>query len=142
MIHRKIVPAFTDERGAIADVLYKAHVDHVGVIDSVAGALRGNHYHEKTTQHALVMRGSMRYFWQPADGSAPVESAVVRAGEMATSAPGEVHAMFMLKDCEMVVLSEGVRGGADYEKDTFRQTIVTLEEARAQSADLGDTGGG
>jgi dTDP-4-dehydrorhamnose 3,5-epimerase-like enzyme len=120
----RIRPAFTDHRGSIADIFYKAEIHHVGIIDSVEGALRGNHFHKQTTQHTYVTRGSMRYYWQPADKSVPVQSVLLGEGEMATSEPGEVHAMVMLEPCQFLVFSSGVRGGADYEADTFRETIV------------------
>ena len=130
MIHTKIQPAFSDERGSIADVLYKHEVNHVGLIESVAGVVRGNHYHKLTTQHTLVTRGSLRYFWRAVDGG-EVQSEIVRAGEMASSPPNEIHAMYMFEQTQIVVLSEGVRGGVDYESDTFREIIVTAEQAQA-----------
>ena len=130
MIHKKIEAAFTDDRGSIADIFYKTAIDHVGVIDSVRkGVIRGNHYHKQTTQHTFVTKGSLRYYWQPVDGSAPVKSAVVRELELVTSPPNEVHAMEMLEPCQFIVFSEGVRGGSDYEADTYREIkIVTPEK--------------
>ena len=34
--------------------------------------------------------------------------------------PNEIHAYKFLEKTEMLVLSKGLRGGKDYEKDTFR----------------------
>ena len=129
MDHRVIHPAFADDRGTIADIFYKSSIDHVGVITSCRGAIRGNHFHKQTTQHVYVTHGSLRYYWQPADKSQPVQWKVVLEGEVATSGPNEIHAMVMREPCTMMVFSEGVRGGQDYESDTFRETIVTQEMA-------------
>ena len=32
--------------------------------------------------------------------------------------------MRMLEQCQFIVFSSGVRGGEDYESDTFRETIA------------------
>jgi len=34
--------------------------------------------------------------------------------------PNEIHAYKFLKNTSMIVFSKGLRGGKDYEKDTFR----------------------
>ena len=34
--------------------------------------------------------------------------------------PNEIHAYKFIEKTEMLVLSKGLRGGKDYEKDTFR----------------------
>lgn len=130
MQHKKIEAAFKDERGWIADILYKARVEHVAVIRSKAGVLRGNHYHAKTIQHVYVVQGSLRYYWKSLWPPAERGEVVILPGCLATSPPNEIHAMYFLEPCTMLVFSEGARGGVDYESDTFRETIVTLEEAR------------
>ncbi len=68
----------------------------------------------------------MRYWWRPVDGSAPVQSVVVREHELVTSGPNEIHAMEMLEPTQIIVFSTGPRGGSDYEADTYRDIpIVT-----------------
>src|SRR5579863_10572156 len=125
MKHQKIEAAFTDDRGTIADVFYKTNIEHVGVIESARkGVIRGNHYHKQTTQHTFVTKGSMRYYWQPVDKSEPVQFVVLRENELATSGPNEVHAMVMLEPCQIIVFSSGLRGGSDYEADTFRDMPI------------------
>jgi dTDP-4-dehydrorhamnose 3,5-epimerase-like enzyme len=121
MIHTKITPATSDERGAISDILYKTEIHHAAVIDSNRGGLiRGNHYHKATTQHIFITKGSLRYWYQPADKSQPVKSVLVREYEMVSTPPYEVHALEILEPNQFIVFSRGVRGGQDYESDTFR----------------------
>jgi len=121
MIHKKITPATSDERGTISDILYKTEINHAAVIESKrAGLIRGNHYHKATTQHIFMSKGSLRYWYQPADKSEPVKSIVVHEYEMVSTPPYEIHALEILEPNQFVVFSQGVRGGEDYESDTFR----------------------
>ena len=48
----------TDERGTIADVFFGTNINHVSIITSRAGAIRGNHYHLETIQSILGYRHS------------------------------------------------------------------------------------
>jgi len=51
--------AHMDERGAIRNVIQDIRFQHIGVIHSVAGALRGNHYHPDQDQYIYVVQGRM-----------------------------------------------------------------------------------
>lgn len=124
MIHRKITPAFTDDRGTIADIFYSEEINHVGVIVSKAGAIRGNHFHKQTTQHTYLVSGSMSYYWEKADEEAG--RVHMYPGDLVTSRSGEVHAMHFLEDSTIMVFSQGLRGGKDYEADTFRVPLIKL----------------
>lgn len=117
-----------DTRGSIADVFYNTQINHVCVLNSNPGAVRGNHYHENTTQHTLLTKGQMRYWWQPADKSAPAESVLLKIGDLVTSHPNEIHTLEFLDEySECVVFTEGPRGGVDYEKDTYRVESIIGE---------------
>ena len=125
MIHRKISPATSDERGTISDILYKTEIHHASIIESKRGGLiRGNHYHKATTQHIFVTKGSLRYWYQPADQSQPVKSMEVHEYELVSTPPFEVHALEILEPNQFIVFSQGIRGGQDYESDTFRVTPI------------------
>jgi dTDP-4-dehydrorhamnose 3,5-epimerase-like enzyme len=129
MIHKKITPATSDERGTISDILYKTEIHHAAVIESKrAGLIRGNHYHKATTQHIFMTKGSLRYWYQPADRSEPVKSILVQEYEMVTTPPSEIHALEILEPGQFVVFSQGLRGGCDYESDTFRVTPILTPE--------------
>ena len=133
MIHKKISPATSDERGSISDIMYKAEINHVAVIESkCSGVIRGNHYHKATTQTIFMTKGSLRYWYQPVDKSQPPKSVLVREYESVSSPPNEIHAMEILEPNQFLVFSQGVRGGEDYESDTFRvPSIIPTEAAKA-----------
>jgi len=117
----KIKIVFKDERGDIADILYKRPIEHVSVINSKKGALRGDHYHKATTQHMFMVKGSLRYYYRKLnEANDKTKSVVVKKGEMVTTPPFEVHALEILEDNQFIVFSKGKRGGKDYEADTFR----------------------
>lgn len=109
-----------DARGTIADVFYGTSINHVCVLKSVPGAVRGNHYHKNTVQHTLLTSGKMRYWWQVADQSEPAQSIEVKVGDLVTSDANEIHTLEFLDASECIVFTEGPRGGVDYEKDTYR----------------------
>lgn len=129
MKHEKIKVATSDDRGTISDILYKADINHVAVIETHKGnTIRGNHYHKLSTQSIFMTRGSLRYWYQPVDKSQPVQSVVVKEYEMVTTPPNEVHALEMLEPGQFVVFTEGVRGGIDYEADTYRDQVILTPE--------------
>lgn len=114
-----------DNRGTIADVFYGTSINHVCVIKSNPNAVRGNHYHKKTVQHTLLIKGKMEYAWKKADSTDPAQSVVLEIGDLVTSEPNEIHTLkFLDEESECVVFTEGPRGGVDYESDTFRVNSI------------------
>ncbi len=109
-----------DNRGKIADIFYKSGIDHVAIITSKKGVRRGDHYHKETTQHMLMTKGSLIYVYQPVDKSQPVKHVLAKEGQLVSTPPNEIHTLLFPEDNEFIVFSSGLRGGQDYEKDTFR----------------------
>ena len=129
MKHEKISIATSDERGSIADILYKADIDHVAIIEThQGGMIRGNHYHKVSTQRIFMTQGLLRYWYQPVDKSQPVKSVLVKEYEMVSSPILEVHALEMIGKSQFIVFSHGLRGGKDYEEDTFRDIVILTPE--------------
>lgn len=126
MKKRTIERTTYDERGQIADIFYKHVINHVAVIDSATGALRGDHYHKKSTQHMFITKGSLEYWYRPLDSDEPPRCEVMREYDLISTPPGEVHALRMLEPNQFIVFSEGLRGGEDYELDTFRVTPTII----------------
>lgn len=111
----------TDDRGTINDIFYQGKIDHVAIITSKPGAMRGNHYHKETTQHMLMTKGSLEYWYKNVDSNEPAKMVVAKEGDLVSTPPFEIHALRIGPEGnEFVVFSEGKRGGKDYESDTFR----------------------
>jgi quercetin dioxygenase-like cupin family protein len=102
---------FEDARGVIEDIF--GPTDSVTRIFTVKDAVRGNHYHEHTTQWTLVLYGRLLM----ANGE---RETVLRTGEMLTHQPGDPHAWKALEDTICLVFTKGPRSGDQYETDTIR----------------------
>jgi len=110
-----------DDRGKIVDIFYKENINHVNTIISKKGALRGNHYHKQTVQHILMISGSMKYWYKALNSDEPAKFVVLKKGDLVTTPPNEIHTLKILEeDTTFMAFSSGLRGGKDYESDTFR----------------------
>jgi quercetin dioxygenase-like cupin family protein len=109
---------FEDSRGTIKDIMFREPVDHITVIVSRKGVVRGNHYHRETLQWVYVAEGRLKSLTRKDDG--PVESVVLEPGDLLLTEAGEHHALEALEDTTFYVFTRGPRGGQDYEADTFR----------------------
>jgi quercetin dioxygenase-like cupin family protein len=106
-----------DDRGLIQDLL--GGVDGVTEIFTLAGAVRGNHVHLRTTQWTYVVRGvlTVAAASEAGDGTRVFEAA---AGEFFEEAAGIPHAWKAVTDCVVLVFTRGPRSGEAYESDTRR----------------------
>jgi hypothetical protein len=57
-----------------------------------------------------------------------VKSVLLKEYEAITTPPYEVHALEMLEKSQFIVFSHGLRGGIDYEADTFRDIVILTPE--------------
>ncbi len=117
--HRK--SAFRDGRGVITDILDGVPVECVTIITSKKGAVRGNHYHKKTTQYAYILKGKFRLCTQRARGK--VQARVVKQGDLVVNPPNERHAFVALEDSLMIACAHGPRAGRSFEGDTYRLEV-------------------
>lgn len=115
--HKKI--NFQDKRGTIRDIFVGEPWEHCTIIWSKKGAVRGNHYHKKTTQATYVVTGQMQVLTQKVSGG-KIEKHLLKEGDLMIHKPMEMHAMIAKRDTMFLAFARGLRGGANYEKDTFR----------------------
>ena len=100
------------------DLMEHQNINAVTVVSFTKGALRGNHFHKKTTQWNYVTRGKIRLVTQVDEG--PIEEKILRPGDLVVTFPMEKHALVGIEDSEIIVFTDGPRGGREYESDTFR----------------------
>jgi quercetin dioxygenase-like cupin family protein len=109
---------FIDKRGFIVDILYNTKINHVALIKSNKNSIRGNHFHKKTTQYTYVLNGKLYYFKKKGNNYKKI---ILKKGDLVKTIPLEIHAFkFLAKKNTLLIFSSGLRGGKDYEKDTFR----------------------
>ena len=117
-----------DERGKISDIFYKQNIQHSALIDSKPNIIRGNHYHKETTQHMLITQGSLEYRYKNLNDEDDAKMIKLEIGDYISTPPYEIHAMKISENGnQFIVFSEGLRGGSDYEKDTFRVPSIIKE---------------
>lgn len=124
MKKKKISVSFKDQRGIIKDIFYKENINHVAYISSKKNVVRGNHYHKKTTQFIYIISGSLYYWYKKLNCKKPSKVIKLIKGDMVKTKPYEIHALTFNESNEFIVFSKGLRGGKDYEKDTFRVSPV------------------
>jgi len=116
-----------DDRGTIVDLFYAEDINHVATVISEPNAIRGNHYHKETTQHMLMTRGSLEYWYKPVNSNEKAKMVVATKGDLVSTGPNEIHALRIGPEGnEFVVFSQGKRGGKDYESDTFRVDNIII----------------
>lgn len=111
-------PAHTDARGSITDLISDDEINAVTLITFKKGAVRANHYHERTIQWNYVISGEILFATQM-PGTQRVERKL-KAGDFAVTRENERHALKGLTDAEVLILTKGPRAGTQYENDTFR----------------------
>ena len=117
-----------DQRGAIVDIFYNEDINHVARVTSQPNALRGNHYHKETTQHMLMTKGSLEYWYKTVGSDEKAKMALAEEGDIVSTGPNEIHALKIGPEGnEFIVFSKGLRGGKDYESDTFRVDNIIEE---------------
>jgi quercetin dioxygenase-like cupin family protein len=112
---------FRDARGTISDILDNVPVNAVTIITSKKGVSRGNHYHKKSIQYTYIISGRVKYLSRKGAGKA--SSAILRAGGLAISPPGEAHTVVALADTVFLSITKGPRHGLNYEADTYRLDV-------------------
>ncbi len=118
MIVKKIKNDFEDNRGAIRDILVKEKIDFVTIIFNKKNSVRGNHYHKETVQYLYVLEGSILVA-SKFEGK-EIEKKVLTEGDLLLNEPFEWHAIKSIEDSKLLILTRGLRGGEDYEADTFK----------------------
>jgi len=105
---------FEDHRGVIQDLITR-RVDSVTEIFTRAGAVRGNHRHDFTTQWVYVVYGKMLFVTLEDDGR-----------HERTEHAGIPHAWRAIEDTLVLVFTRGPRAGENYEADTQRLAVPLL----------------
>lgn len=117
--------AHSDERGEISDLLENEIVNSITLITFIKGAVRGNHYHNETTQWNYVMKGKIKLVTQiPGE---PIVETIMLPGELTVTKPNDRHALYAMEASEVMIFTKGPRGGKEYESDTFRLDIPLVK---------------
>ena len=120
-----IRPPFVDERGAIHNLL-DLPISSIAVITSVAGAVRGNHYHKTDDHYCWLQSGEMRYAHRPVGSREALEVWTIKAGQMFYTPPHYEHVMLFTAASVMFAFARHPRDMVNYEADTVRIPTLAL----------------
>ena len=116
--------SFEDKRGKIIDVFVNSPKDHCLIVTFGKGAIRGNHYHKKSTQFSLLVSGELDFYFAKVNKKngniKNIKKKIIKKNTFITHKPFEAHAFKSRKNSILIAFSCGLRGGKNYEKDTFR----------------------
>ncbi len=121
----KLNSSFKDDRGEIIDIFVKSPKDHCSIITSKKGAVRGNHFHKKSTQYTYIVSGIFKLYRAKVDDEGNLKEKVrvdiIEKNELIEHPPFESHTLVAETD-EAIILAFacGTRGGDFYEEDTYR----------------------
>ena len=113
-------PAFSDRRGDIMNLL-AVPIQHVALITSKPGAVRGNHVHKSDSHFTYMLSGRCTYT-QVVDGV--VESCEMNAGDLTLTPAGVPHALVAETESIFLALCTAERLGGKYQADTSPCQIV------------------
>ena len=118
MIIKKIKTNFQDNRGIITDIIVEERINYVTVITNLKDAVRGNHYHKETIQFLYVLNGSILVA-SKFEGK-KMQKRILREGHLLLNEANEGHAIKSIEDSTLLILTRGLRGGKNYEADTYK----------------------
>ncbi len=121
---KKINPVFADERGEISDLLNNP-INHVGLITTKAGAVRGEHYHKLSTQYSYILSGKFEVLIAPVNNPGQIKKVILNEGEIIIIEPRIMHRFKAIEDSVMIDMMSESRAGTGYEEDVVR---IKIEE--------------
>lgn len=117
----KIKPAFVDKRGSIWDFITNEKINHIGMLVSKKGSIRGKHYHKKQKQYTLVLNGKIRVVTKNIlKKNAKLKKFDLKKMEMILLPPFHYHSLEALEDSTCLIFTSKSRSGSRYENDTLR----------------------
>jgi len=119
-----------DSRGLIMDIFEKKKINHCTLITFKKSSVRGNHYHKKSYQYSFILDGkfTVKEMKIKNNPSNKIISLNLDKNNFIEHKPNHAHAFKCnSRTGAMIVFSYGLRGGKDYEKDTFRLNSPILK---------------
>ena len=115
---------FKDKRGLIIDIFTNKPKDHCTLVTFNKNATRGNHFHKKSTQYSFLISGKLIFVSCKVDKNGKQigksKKVVLKKNSLITHKPYHAHAFMALESSNLLAFADGMRGGKNYEKDTFR----------------------
>ena len=120
---------YIDDRGEILNYYLDNKINHVGLIDSVKGSVRGNHYHPEQIQSCILISGKYLSITKNLNyENSNIETRLVKAGDISIIRKNIAHTMIFIEDSIFINLVDGERAHENYgETHTFPLELVNNE---------------
>ena len=86
--------------------------------------MRGNHFHKKSTQYSFLISGKLIFVSCRVDKNGKIlgkpKKEILKKNSLITHKPYHAHAFKALAPSNLLAFADGMRGGKNYEKDTYR----------------------
>ncbi|HEY4188097.1 MAG TPA: hypothetical protein VGP07_23680 [Polyangia bacterium] len=125
---------FANQNGEIFNLLLERFTS-VGLIRSVAGAVRANHFHKTDWHYTWVETGAVWYYWRPQGSKERPKHQVFPAGTMFFTPPVVEHAMFFPDPSVILTFAKNIRDQEHHESDVVRVGLIAVH--RDAAADSG-----
>jgi dTDP-4-dehydrorhamnose 3,5-epimerase-like enzyme len=100
----------TDSRGLVCGITRQEWVREVNYIETVAGEVRGNHYHRETIEMFFIIEGAVRVTARHLH-SGHTEERVFSKGDIFLIEPYELHTFRVMEDAKWInMLSKPMAG--------------------------------
>jgi dTDP-4-dehydrorhamnose 3,5-epimerase-like enzyme len=113
-----------DKRGYILDIFINNPKDHCTLVTFNKSSIRGNHYHKKSVQYSFILEGKFLMIISRVDKKGQLigkkVKKIVKQNDLIIHKPFHAHAFKAKIRSKMLAFVDGIRGGKNYEKDTFR----------------------
>jgi 2-polyprenyl-3-methyl-5-hydroxy-6-metoxy-1,4-benzoquinol methylase/dTDP-4-dehydrorhamnose 3,5-epimerase-like enzyme len=118
--------SYIDDRGEILNYYLENKINHVGLINSTKGSVRGNHYHPEQIQSCLLIKGSYLSVTKNLNiEKAPIETRLIKAGDISIIKENIAHTMVFLEESIFINLVDGERAHENYgQTHTFPIELV------------------
>ena len=100
----KLKKNFKDKRGYISDIFYKKNINHVSLISSKKGSIRGNNYFKNNYQYIFNLGNSFEYWYKKVDRKRLYKK-IVKKNQLIETPPYEVHALKFITDNQLIEFS-------------------------------------
>ena len=115
--------AVSDARGLITNI-FEGRVEHVALITSKKGSVRGNHYHKQDHQYIYLVSGAFESHSVDVQNPTKKQVLKVKAGDLVNTPPMTAHAQKFTEDSVFLALSTRQREQGRYESDTIAHQVI------------------
>lgn len=115
--------AHHDSRGDIFNI-FEGRIEHIALITSKKGSVRGNHYHQEDLQYIYLISGAYESHSCDVRHSSKKQVLKVKPGDIVETPPFIAHAQKFTEDSVFLALSTRQRETGKYEQDTIAYQVI------------------